>query len=136
MVGMLLVLTMSCGNPCSALRTDAAMFWYATLLAEGGHGALEREKAAFLIRERNGTLSLAPWSVSGDRHASFRGAIPVRAIAIVHTHPPGAANPSAQDRREARRLGLDVIVVTPEGVVTTRPDGTSETLATRGWSAR
>jgi hypothetical protein len=101
------------------LASPQALFWYDQLLAEGGYGHFERERAAFLIREDDGTLTLQPWPDGGFRHASFRGAIPSRAIAILHTHPADSPQPSARDRAEAQRLGIAVVVITPRGVVAT-----------------
>jgi len=105
------------------LNTPQAHFWYDALLAEAGYGRLPHERAAFLIRESDGTLTTQPWEVSGVRHASYRGVIPERAIAIVHTHPRGEPHPSSRDRAEARRLGMAVVVVTSAGVMAAMPDG-------------
>lgn len=105
----LLALVLACGDLCS----PQAMFWYDHLLAEGGYGRFDRERAAFLIRESDGTLTLEPWTNGDFRRASFRGAVPAGAIAIVHTHPRSEPRPSVHDRDEARRLNLTVIVVTP-----------------------
>jgi hypothetical protein len=105
------------------LDSPQAVSWYGFLLEEGGYGRLEREKAAFLIAEGNGTLTLQPWPAGGHRRASFRGRIPERAIAVLHTHPRGEPRPSANDRAEAKRLGLPVVVITPEAVIAAMPDG-------------
>ena len=115
---------------CALLCTPQADVWYDELLAAGGWGRLEREQAAFLIRERNDSLSLAPWPGGGHRHATFRGTIPERAIAVVHTHPRGESDPSHNDRAEARRLGIPVVVVTPEAVIAAMPDGTTTAVRT------
>lgn len=108
---------------CALLCTPQANVWYDDLLAASGWGRLERERAAFLIRERNDALSLEPWTGGGYRHATFRGRVPDRAVAVVHTHPRGANAPSANDRAEARRLGIPVIVITPETVIAAMPHG-------------
>src|SRR5688572_8387266 len=94
------------------LSEPQAHVWYDALLAESGNGRLSRERAAFLIREDDGTLTLEPWARGGFRHASWRGSIPHRTIAILHTHPAGEERPSTRDRQEARRLGLPVLVIT------------------------
>jgi hypothetical protein len=107
----------------SDLTRPQAAFWYASLLEESGYGYLPRERAAFLIRETDGTLTLEPWPPGGRRHASFRGRVPVGTIAILHTHPRGEEWPSAQDREEARRLRMPVVVITAERVVAAMPDG-------------
>lgn len=106
------------------LASPQALFWYAQLLAEGGYGRLERERAAFLIRETDGTLTLEPWTHGGFRHARFRGTVPARTIAILHTHPAKSPRPSARDRAEAKRLGIPVVVITQSGAIAAMADGT------------
>jgi hypothetical protein len=105
------------------LMSTSAHHWYEAVLVDAGYGRLPHEQAAFLILERDGSLSLAPWESRGVRHARYQGAIPARTLAIVHTHPHGNPQPSAQDRAEARRLGLPVIVVTTEGALAALPGG-------------
>ena len=120
------------------LASPQALFWYDQLLAEGGYGRFDRERAAFLIRESDGTLTLQPWPDGGFRHASYRGAIPPRAIAILHTHPADSPQPSARDRAEALRLGVAVVVITPDGAIATSA-GRTRVLSsgtTRGPSGR
>jgi proteasome lid subunit RPN8/RPN11 len=112
MLAMLFLAALTCGDLCS----PQAAFWYRELLVEGGYGRLPRERAAFLIRESDGTLTLVPWPEGGYRHATWRGAIPARAVAVLHTHPYREPNPSPRDRAEARRLALPVGVITPAGV--------------------
>lgn len=105
------------------LGSPQALFWYDHLLAESGYGRLDRERAAFLIRESDDSLTLAPWPDGGFRHASYRGAIPEGTIAILHTHPATLPLPSPRDHAEARRLGIPVLVITPEGVIAAEPSG-------------
>ena len=105
----------------AVLFSAEAKFWYADLLAEAGYGRFATERAAFLIAESDGGLTLAPWEVRGYHRASYRGIVPERAIAIVHTHPAHLPQPSTHDRAEARRLGLPVVVVTPSGVEVAMP---------------
>ena len=112
------------------LTRPQAAVWYESLLAESGYGRLSREHAAFLIREADGTLTLEPWARGSRRHATYRGTVPVGAIAILHTHPHGEPSPSAQDRAEAKRLGMPVVVITTEKVIAALPDG-SEVLLER-----
>lgn len=103
--------------------------WYEDLLARSGYGRLRHERAAFLILEDGGSLTLQPWPSRGLRHASFRGPIPPRTLAIIHTHPHGESQPSSRDRAESARLGLPVIVVTTSGVIAAMPDGSLRVLA-------
>ena len=112
------------------LSSPQALRWYDVLLAEGGYGRFDRERAAFLIRERDGSLTLEPWSDGGHHHATFRGAIPARTVAILHTHPAKYPEPSARDHAEAKRLGIPVVVITPDGVIATSA-GRTRVLASR-----
>ena len=105
----------------AVLFSAEAKFWYADLLADAGYGRLTTERAAFLIAEADGGLTLAPWELRGYHRASYRGVVPERTIAIVHTHPAHLPKPSAHDRAEARRLGMPVVVVTPSGVEVAMP---------------
>jgi hypothetical protein len=115
----------------SDLTRPQATYWYASLLAESGYGRLPRERAAFLIREADGTLTLEPWAPGGRRHASFRGQVPIGTIAILHTHPRGEGRPSTQDFAEAERLRMPVVVITEGRVVAAMPNGTEVTLERR-----
>lgn len=116
---------LGCGDLCGPEATGH----YAALLEEGGYGRLSHERAAFLIREDGGAITLAPWGASaGFQRASYSGGIPSGAIAVVHTHPLGAPKPSAGDHEEAKRTGLPVVVITPSAVVAAMPDGTARTL--------
>ncbi len=124
MYTLLLLAALSCDDLCSA----GAAVWYDHLLAESGYGRLPRETAAFLIREADGTLTLHPWTDGGFRHATFRGVVPPRTIAVLHTHPRGETQPSSRDREAARKLGVPVVVITPEAVIAAMPDGSELTL--------
>jgi hypothetical protein len=116
------------------LASPQALHWYESLLAEGGYGRLDYERAAFLIRERDGSLTLEPWPGRGFRHATFRGAVPARTIAILHTHPAGQPQPSARDRAEAKRLGIPVVVITPGSVIAAEPTSARTRVLVSGTS--
>ena len=131
MFAFLLAAVVGCGDLCG---TDAAAH-YAALLEDGGYGRFSHERAGFLILESGGAVTLAPWNATaGFQRASHRGGIPAGTIAVAHTHPLGAAQPSAGDRDLARRIGLPVVVITPDAVIAAMPDGTIRTLiAGPGW---
>lgn len=123
-----IVLAILLGND---LGRDEAIDHYARLFAESGHGRLPRERAGFLLRERDGGLTFAPWNVSDFARASYDGAVPANAIALVHTHPSSHSPlPSARDVAEARRLGIAVVVVSRDGVTAARASGVVERLVT------
>lgn len=115
----------------AALATPQAHVWYDRLLLESGYGRFGRERAAFLIEERGGTLTLEPWPHGEVSHATFRGSVPDRTIAIVHTHPPHSPEPSARDRAEAERLGIPVVVITPQSVIVYEPGDRASGARTR-----
>src|SRR5688572_8963412 len=129
MLALLLAAMLSCGDLCRA----EAVAHYAELLAEGGYGRLPVERAGFLIRERDGTLTFAPWGRGDYRRATFEGSIPRGTIAIVHTHPRALPRPSARDLDEAKRLGIPLLVVTPGAITAARPDGSIDALFAAGW---
>jgi hypothetical protein len=84
----------------------------ADLAARGGYGGQHAERGAFIVLEEDGTVGCRLWPATGQFHrASQRGAIPPRTIAVAHTHPRSLRELSAQDRREAARLGMPVIAV-------------------------
>jgi proteasome lid subunit RPN8/RPN11 len=111
------------------LVSPQALHWYDVLLAESGYGQREYERAAFLIRETDGTLTLEPWPHRGFRHVTFRGKVPARTIAILHTHPAGEPQPSVRDRAEAKRLGIAVVAITPSGAVAAMANGSTLRIA-------
>ncbi|HEU4522275.1 MAG TPA: hypothetical protein VFT12_09745 [Thermoanaerobaculia bacterium] len=130
MLAMVLASVLGCGELCSA---DAVTL-YASMLEEGGYGRLAFERAGFLIREKSGTITMAPWNSFRYRHASYQGSIPAGTIAIVHTHPLSSRRPSAGDRETSRVTGLPVVVVTPDTVTAAMPDGHEVTLiGKRAW---
>lgn len=132
MHAFLLVLLLSSG--CGDLCRNEAVVHYAWLFADAGYGHLPRERAGFLIREKDGTLTFAPWSVSDFASAGYRGVVPANTIALVHTHPDFASPwPSARDAGVARRLALSVIVVSKDAVTVAESDGTRRELFGRGW---
>ena len=119
-----------CGDLCG----DEAVLHYARLYASAGYGRLPHERAGFLIRERDGTLTFAPWKVSDFASAQYRGSIPANTIAVVHTHPATASSwPSARDANVARRLALPVIVVARDAITMATSDGANRELFGRRW---
>jgi proteasome lid subunit RPN8/RPN11 len=62
--------------------------------------------------------------------ATYRGRIPDRTLAIIHTHPNARPNPSPDDIATAQKLGMPVYVVTRSMV--TRTDGWRTTRVAQG----
>jgi hypothetical protein len=80
------------------------------------HGLLrdaDLEVAAFIIRDEAGNLQCAMWPDSEARlRQQYRAPLPGGTVAIVHTHPWHAFEPSVGDLQEAQRLQIPVVVVT------------------------
>ena len=87
------------------------------LLRQGGFGRWETERAAFLVLEENGQYRCVAWPWSGGIHRQeFRGSIPDRTVAIIHTHPKYMPLGSAGDQRTARMLSVPIFVLTPTNI--------------------
>jgi len=106
-----------------------------TLLAEARYGLSESEHAAFIVRERDGSMKFDEWPFRPEwRQARFTGIVPATAIAIIHTHPNSRPVPSADDAETARHAGMPVYVVTRTMIA--RTDGTTTQIVRSGdWKA-
>jgi hypothetical protein len=93
------------------------------------------ETAAFLVRKNNGELQCLLWPATNEyKGQSFRGRIPDGTVAIVHTHPGAAFNPSVGDARQAREIGLPIFVLTRGHVTAVGADGiTLPVVERRSW---
>ncbi len=87
-------------------------------------GSRHTESAAFLLRDAAGHYDCVAWAFS-NRHEEqrFQGAVPPSTVAIAHTHPFHAPQPSQADVRTAVALGGPVFVVTPASIQAALPDG-------------
>jgi len=86
----------------------------AELVKSAGNCRRADEVAAFVVLDE-GHFRLVMWPRTNlARAKQWGGSIPVGTVAIAHTHPFDCPRPSAQDRAEARRLGIPMFVVTPE----------------------
>lgn len=120
----------------SLLSSDDALHAYGLLLALSRFGTIEEEEAGFLLEDDDGRLRLLRWQSRDVFKASYSGRIPKGTIAVVHTHPFWSAEPSEHDRREARRIGLPIIVVTRNAVIAAQPDGTITRLTGASWTRK
>lgn len=103
-----------CGTISSEITCDGAVREQAWVLLAGAQfGRSNRERAAFVVRSANGgyVFQLWPFDVVKLR-ATFEGAIPAGAVAVIHTHPNTAEFPSENDRLLSARIGLPIYVVT------------------------
>ncbi len=114
-----------------AVNADRTMILAWELLESARYGADSREHGAFLVTDESGQLQLSRWPSGAESlRATYRGEIPRRALAIIHTHPNGRPNPSADDVATVQKLGMAVYVVTRTSV--TRTDGRQTTRVAYG----
>ena len=86
----------------------------ARLLKDGGYGRMPFERAAFLVLKEDDAFECRVWPATfQNREAEWDGPLPDGTAAVLHTHPARFPNPSTGDAREARRIGVPVLVVTP-----------------------
>ena len=138
---MLLVLLISLPATAASFEeeVDAVMPVFADLAAKGGYGVMPFERAAFIIREHDGSYTCRLWSSTGEfMRASTSAAIPAGTVAIAHTHPRTSPRASRHDREEAMRLGIAIVVVgrdSVEVIDAAGNDGDRRTgIAWRGWA--
>ena len=113
------------------VNADRTMILAWELLESARYGSDSREHGAFIVIDESGQLQLSRWPSGAESlRATYRGEIPRRALALIHTHPNGRPNPSADDMAMARKLGMAVYVITRTSV--TRTDGWQTTHVARG----
>ena len=127
---LLLLLVVNAGR-ASGMDRDRTLILAWELLESARFGRDSKEHAAFLVADESGQLQLSrwPWGAESMR-ASYRGEIPPRAVAIIHTHPNSRPNPSPDDAALAQKLGMEVYVITRTSV--TRTDGSRTTHVALG----
>ena len=117
-----------------AVTLDAQMLPLLQDLAiRGAQQVEEQEVAAFIVRNDDGTLRSVFWPPVPDRREQrYTGTIPAGTIAIAHTHPFYAYEPSRGDRELAKRTGLSVYVITRSKVYVATPTGEDVALIKSG----
>ena len=108
----------------------------ADLLASSGYCRLPGERAAFLIAGSGNSLDWMLWPDSrGYSEATYRGSVPAKCLAVVHTHPRALPQTSASDADAARRLSMPVVAVTTSSFAIVWPDGQTSLirLGADGW---
>lgn len=123
------LLSSTCGELCDPEIVRA----YARLNAAAAMGRYASEWAGFVVRKPNGRVDVILWPSGEDLKATYKGPMPQGCVAVMHTHPARAPRPSRQDLAEASRIGLPIVVITPEAVTVARPDATAEELLGKGW---
>lgn len=83
------------------------------------------ERAAWIIRHRDGYQMFQKWPNTGERSKIFlKGSIPHNVLAVIHTHPVHKdSKPSATDVSFARRIKIDMYVVSADGLWMSSMDG-------------
>jgi hypothetical protein len=105
------------------------------LLKKAGYGHRTTERAAFLVIDARGEYQCLLWPFHhGFAKERFRGRVPPFTIAVAHTHPNSVPLPSAQDEREAGRLGLPFLVVSLHDIYTVTPEAGGQTSTRTRWS--
>jgi proteasome lid subunit RPN8/RPN11 len=135
MLAIVLMLAVS-ADPCGELCHADAVEQYARLNTLASMARYEKERAAFLVRRPDGRLTAVTWQAGDSAEASHTGHIPSRCVAIIHTHPLVAPQPSKHDVAEAQRIGLPIVVITPQSVTVATPQGTTDQLFGAGWTRR
>jgi hypothetical protein len=119
------------------LASDPSVRAYlADLLRLAGNGYRLTERAAFLVAADDGGYRCLLWpyhtAIQGE---VFRGKIPSRTIAVLHTHPNSMPRPSTGDRFESRRVGLPFIVVSARHIYAIGLTGEVAAVAENRWWA-
>jgi len=120
-------------DSCGVLCSPEAIRSYTQLNALSGLTRRDNERAGFLIMRDQGRLDLLIWQAGEATEATYIGHIPTACVAVIHTHPVRARNPSHRDVQEAQRIGLPIVVITPDAITAAMPDGTTVQLLGSGW---
>lgn len=110
--------------------------YFADVLKQGGFGHWKTERAAFLVREEGGQYRCVAWPLDGRlQRQEFRGAIPDRTVAIIHTHPAELPLGSTDDERTAVKLSVPIFVLTPLNIYMITARGVSvPVVENREWA--
>jgi proteasome lid subunit RPN8/RPN11 len=110
--------------------------YLADLLRLAGGGYRLTERAAFLVAAGEGGYRCLLWPYhTAVQREVFRGRIPPRTIAVLHTHPNSMPRPSTEDRHESRRLGLPFIVASARHIYAVgRAGEVAAVVENRRWS--
>lgn len=83
-----------------------------TLLESAMAGLSDIERGAFIVRDgEEFALELWPRTLNKFK-TSFEGKLPERLVALAHTHPMSRERPSRNDVAVAKRLRIDMYVIT------------------------
>ena len=100
-------------DPAAVAAEPELMALFRDLFIRSGNGTREDERAAFIVKEKDGGWSCLLWpSTAAYRSAEFTGPIPEGTVAIAHTHPNAIVKASRQDRDAASSSQLPLFTLT------------------------
>lgn len=111
--------------------------FFTDVLQRGARWHDSGESAAFLVADTRGDVQCLAWPATNEYlRQSFRGDVPRRTIAIIHTHPDNAPRPSKGDIEQALGLHLPLYVLTRTKITAVDPRTGSEIAVVRekAWS--
>jgi hypothetical protein len=102
---------------------------------EYGWNSKQSEKAAWIIRDRDGKIRWMEWdSAPEHRAATWKYEVPEGVIALIHTHPALTdPKPSRQDVRVAKQIKASVYTLSAFGIWRAAPNGTITQEAGQDW---
>jgi len=100
-----------------------------------GQDPKEAEEAMWIVCNAQGEYNFVKWQRSGEsRGATWKGAVPLGAVAQIHTHPEKVdPKPSVQDRFISHSLNLPVFTVSRSGIWEVLPNGETNRFVGMGW---
>jgi len=130
-----LIETVAVRHTAAPTADETLMGYFADLVRLGGGGYRSTERSAFLVRDTTGAIQCLLWpKFGGFQSETYHGPIPPGTVAIAHTHPKRLPYPSFGDRREATRLGIPFIVLSPGNInVATTSGDVIQVVTNRRW---
>jgi len=121
-------------SPMPFTSDPSVLAYLADLLKLAGGGYRLVERAAFLVAADEGGYRCLLWPhrtpVQGE---VFRGTIPPRTIAVMHTHPNAMPRPSTEDQIESRRLSIPFLVASARHVYAISRTGEVASVVQNTW---
>ena len=95
----------------------------------GRHGSSstfdDMEAAAFIVRDSDGRYGCVLWpqNTASIRGARYSGVLPPGTVAIAHTHPFIAEQPSKGDIAQAKKIQMPIYVISRWSLYVAEPSG-------------
>jgi len=112
---------------CNIMRIFQRLWKYSPLV--------ERERAAWIVMNSKGEYESIDWLKTPERNITvWSEPLPENVVAQVHTHGDHLdPKPSKPDVNIARKLNIEVYILTRKGIWKAAPDGSITQQADRGW---